>query len=84
MDTNGQSKLTLEEALKFKREALGLSQRELASRAGKSPAYVSALETGRIKPTLRSFAKLARELRLTGPELQAIIVTEAMAQESDS
>jgi transcriptional regulator with XRE-family HTH domain len=79
MNTDGQPKLSLEELLKCKRELLGLSQRELASRAGKGASYVSGIETGRIKPSLRGFAKLARALRLTGPELLAVVCSEAKA-----
>lgn len=76
MDT-GQSKLTLEVVVKHRREALGLTQRELARRVGKSASHVSAVEAGRMVPHFRSFARLARELRLTGPELESLLSVEA-------
>lgn len=71
--------LSLRDAVRFKRNDRGWSQRELAKMAGLSSAYVSALETGRIQPSLRAFACLARVLRFTGPELGLIIHSEAMA-----
>lgn len=71
--------LSLRDAVRFKRNECGWSQRELAKMAGLSSAYVSALETGRIQPSLRAFACLARVLRLTGPELNLIMQSEAVA-----
>lgn len=76
--------LSLRDAVRFKRNDCGWSQRELAKMAGLSPAYVSALETGRIHPSLRAFARLARVLRFTGPELGLIMHSEALADEEDS
>lgn len=73
----GQSELTVEEVVRSKRVALGLSRRELARRARLSPAYVSGLESSRIAPSLRAFARLAVELRLTGPEMMFLIRAEA-------
>lgn len=69
--------LSLRDAVRFKRNDCGWSQRELAKFAGLSSAYVSALETGRIQPSLRAFARLAAVLRFTGPELRLIINSEA-------
>jgi transcriptional regulator with XRE-family HTH domain len=46
-------------ALKHYREALGLSQEELAAKAGLDRTYVSQLERGLKSPTLTSLEKLA-------------------------
>ncbi|CDO37998.1 helix-turn-helix domain-containing protein [Novosphingobium sp. KN65.2] len=45
--------------LKRHRQALGLSQMDLASRAGKGKAYISMLERGQANPSLETMVKLA-------------------------
>jgi transcriptional regulator with XRE-family HTH domain len=60
------------------RRRAGLSQRELAARAGTSQATISAYEAGRKQP---SVAVLERLLRSAGAELR---VTEAPARRSTS
>jgi transcriptional regulator with XRE-family HTH domain len=52
--------------LRLARTAAGLSQQDLARRAGTSQATISAYESGRKQP---SVATLARLLRVTGSEL---------------
>lgn len=42
-----------------------------------SAAYVSSLEAGHLQPSLRTFAKLAVELRLTPQEIHLVILSEA-------
>lgn len=61
--------LAVVSAVRLKREALGLSRRELGRRAGLSEAYVSAFEGGRLSPSFSAFAHLAVELRLTPTEV---------------
>ena len=46
--------------IKIARMQAGLSQRELASRAGTSQATVSAYESGRKSPTLDTLSRLVR------------------------
>jgi transcriptional regulator with XRE-family HTH domain len=45
-----------------RREALGISQRELARRAGLHPSYVATIETGRRNVSAFNLARLARAL----------------------
>lgn len=68
-----QPELAVTSAVRLKREALGLSRRELGRRAGLSEAYVSALEAGRLHPSFSAFAHLAVELRLTPTEIFYLI-----------
>ncbi|MCA1707226.1 MAG: helix-turn-helix domain-containing protein, partial [Actinobacteria bacterium] len=58
--------------IKLARKDAGLSQRELAKRAGTSQATIAAYEGGRKQPTL---ATLARVVRAADRDLR-IIVTE--------
>lgn len=53
--------------IKLARHDTGLSQRELAGRAGTSQATISAYEAGRKSPTLET---LARIIRATGLDLR--------------
>lgn len=63
------------------RETAGLSQRDLARRAGMSQPAVARLESGRAVPTIATLARLARaagfELRL---ELTPRPVTDALIE----
>lgn len=51
-------------ALAQAREAKGLSQREVAKRAGLTQAQISKVETGRADLTVSSLSELARALDL--------------------
>lgn len=62
-------KILLGNAIKSKRAALGLSQEELAARAGLHRTYVSDLERGARNPSLESVQKLADALQLSLPTL---------------
>ena len=55
--------------IKALREKRGLSQEELAGRAGISRGYLARLETGRHEPTLTMLGKLAKALRVKTAEL---------------
>jgi transcriptional regulator with XRE-family HTH domain len=48
------------EAIRTAREAAGLSKRELARRAGTSPAAIVAYESGARAPTLPTLARILR------------------------
>lgn len=63
--------------LSTKRQMAGLSRRELGRRCGLSVAYVSALETGRIRPSLWAFGRLAVQLRMSAPEVMLTITAES-------
>jgi transcriptional regulator with XRE-family HTH domain len=53
------------------REALDLSQEQLAERAGLHVTYISGVERGRRSPGLNTLARLARALKITLPVLVA-------------
>ncbi len=50
--------------LKDTRQALGLTQAEVAERLGVSPSYISAVEAGRRNLTLGQLANIANAMRL--------------------
>jgi transcriptional regulator with XRE-family HTH domain len=56
-------------AIKAERTALGISQEELAYRAGLHRTYVSDVERGARNPSLESVEKLAQALGLSVPTL---------------
>ena len=58
-------KALLGAAIKAERSALGISQEELAYRAGLHRTYVSDVERGARNPSLTSVEKLARALELS-------------------
>lgn len=60
-------------ALRQRREERGLSARELSLRAGLSESYVGKMETSRIDPSLRCFARVAVALDLTPQEIAAVV-----------
>lgn len=55
--------------LKAKRQALGLSQTDLAARAGVKDSYVSMLERGQRTPPLDTIALLAHALNVPARDL---------------
>jgi CheY-like chemotaxis protein len=58
-------KLLLGNAIKEQRSALGISQEELASRAGLHRTYVSEVERGERNPSITSIEKLAQALEVS-------------------
>jgi len=58
-------KLRVANAIKEQRNALGISQEELAARAGLHRTYVSELERGERNPSITSIEKLARALEVS-------------------
>jgi CheY-like chemotaxis protein len=62
-------KALLGAAIRVERSALGISQEELAYRAGLHRTYVSDVERGARNPSLESVEKLARALQLSVPVL---------------
>lgn len=68
---------TLGEKIRAAREARGLTQAELASRAHLAQAYLSYLEQDQREPSLSIAARLARELELTLDDLASSVVESA-------
>lgn len=60
-----QLKILLGNAIKSTRAALGISQEELAARAGLHRTYVSDVERGARNPSIASIEKLAQALKLS-------------------
>ena len=58
-------KILLGDAIKRNRSALGISQEELAARAGLHRTYVSDVERGVRNPSIASVEKLAQALKLS-------------------
>ncbi|HEV2842755.1 MAG TPA: response regulator [Chthoniobacterales bacterium] len=58
-------KLLVGNAIKEQRSALGISQEELASRAGLHRTYVSEVERGERNPSIASIEKLAQALEVS-------------------
>ena len=56
-------------AIKRERSGLGISQGELAERAGLHRTYVSDVERGTRNPSIQSVEKLARALRVSVAKL---------------
>lgn len=64
-------KLVLANAIKQQRSALGISQEELAARAGMHRTYVSEVERGERNPSITSVEKLAQALEISITSLLA-------------
>jgi transcriptional regulator with XRE-family HTH domain len=62
-------KALLGHAIKAHRTSLGISQEELAQRAGLHRTYVSDLERGARNPSIGSIEKIARALQVSAAEL---------------
>lgn len=63
----------LQDALRVKREQRGLSARALSSQLGKSPSYVSKVESGDITLSLAGFAEIAKALELSVHEILYLV-----------
>jgi CheY-like chemotaxis protein/DNA-binding phage protein len=69
MNTAAPLKILLGNAIKSTRSARGMSQEQLAARAGLHRTYVSDVERGARNPSLESVQKLAQALELSLPAL---------------
>src|SRR3712207_7555799 len=75
-DMVGEQDLTFGSRLRRLREAAGLTQEELALRAGLSPRAISALERGeRQRPYLHTVRTLAEALELSEEERASLLAT---------
>ena len=61
-----------------RREQLGISQEELAHRAGLHRTYISDIERGARNPSLKTLSRLAEALELATSELIKLGETHAM------
>lgn len=50
--------------MKQRRRELGLTQSQIFEQTGVAPSYLSAVENGRVNPTLNTIDKLARSVGL--------------------
>lgn len=57
--------MTIGQRMRTRRQALKLTQQELAGGTGLSPQHISAIEQDKRAPSLPSLAKLAEELGVT-------------------
>lgn len=67
-------------AIRRRRAEVGISQEELAQRAGMTRTYVGEIETGRRNPALLNIEKLARALGVS----VAVLFSEYGADYQDS
>jgi transcriptional regulator with XRE-family HTH domain len=70
--------------LEHRRGELGMSRRELATRAELSYPYISQLETGDREPALKALHKLAPVLQVRPEELAALLAGGEWLSTSDS
>jgi transcriptional regulator with XRE-family HTH domain len=69
----------LGELLKTRREALGLTQRELAQKIGVEASHIAFIESGRRKPSLKLVVRIADTLGVDRQELLLLAHPEAKA-----
>ncbi len=66
-------------AIRERREAAGLNQRELARRTGLTPEYLNAIERGPRRPGVLTLVRIARALGVTIDDL-IVVDDEAMGE----
>lgn len=71
-----------ERNLRSRRQELGLSQQDLANRAGVDQTYISDLETGKKRPLIDSLAPLATALDTTPSALLSSMLSENPSENS--
>jgi transcriptional regulator with XRE-family HTH domain len=76
---NKMKQTTLGQVLKRQREALSLSQRELARSVGVKASYVAYIESGRRRPSLPVLRRIADTLGLNGQQVFVLAYPEAKA-----
>jgi transcriptional regulator with XRE-family HTH domain len=68
--------------MKARRQELGLSQDDVAKRAGVEQTYISDLEMGKKRPLIDSLAKLATALDTTPSALLSSVLSENLSENS--
>lgn len=71
MDADTEARAALGRAVAARRHELGLTQEQLALRAGLHQRWLSNIETGKRNPSYLSLRRLAAGLGLSGSELLA-------------
>jgi transcriptional regulator with XRE-family HTH domain len=66
--------IVLATELRKARLAAGLTQEELAAKAGVSREYINYLERGKRTPTVAVFIRIAKAVRVYAPDLLARVV----------
>ena len=62
--------------LKALRDKRVISQEELSSASGVGVATISRLETGRVKPSIKTIRALAKALNISPEELHGLLMSE--------
>lgn len=71
--------LTVGDTIRHLREAnTTMSARALSIAVGLSDSYVGKVENGTLDPSLRAFAKIAKGLGMTAPEIYVLVTQEAV------
>lgn len=70
-------KPSLGEMIRIKREAIGLSQRQLGRRAGVTASHIAYIECGRRRPSYSLLFRLGKGLNLSQQELFFLAYPEA-------
>lgn len=73
----------LGDAICTRRQALGLSAAALSKEIGYSSSYVAKVESGKLEPSVRAFARLAVVLGLTGNEIAWLMRLIAAQEQAD-
>lgn len=73
MDDAGSTRLGAGAFVALLRRRKGMSQRALARQIGRSPAYVSKMESGAIDPSLSAFASIVVALDMNALEVWTIV-----------
>ena len=71
------------EGIRLLREREGYSARALSLKCQFSASYVGKVESGEIDPSVKAFAKLAIELKLSSQEIIYLIMEEAKGETNE-
>ena len=71
-------------AVHDRRESLGISQEELAHRAGLHRTYISDIERGARNPSLKTLSRLADGLEITTSQLIKMGELEALGKHAEA
>jgi transcriptional regulator with XRE-family HTH domain len=77
VDAEGEDNLPLGRALQLCRTRANVSARNLSLAAGLSESYVGKVEKGEIEPSLRAFARIAKQLGMSPREIYVLVIREA-------
>lgn len=69
--------LPLGRAVQLCRVRAGVTARTLSLAAGLSESYVGKVEKGHIEPSLKAFARIAKQLGMSPREIYVLVIREA-------